>query len=114
MKSSNALSCRVMRKSFPALTLIGSLILSVILTSLPATAQAAPAEIAPGIALPMDGTVWVLDTIADKPTLLQIEQHGVHINKHQSQNFTWGVTKGKATIDISEPHATVQLQNGAA
>jgi hypothetical protein len=99
-----------MRKISPALTLIRSLFLGVVLASYPANAQAAPAEIAPGIALPTDGTVWVLDTVDGKPTLTLIEQHGVHMNKHQGQNFTWGVTKGKATVDISEPHAALQLQ----
>jgi hypothetical protein len=78
-----------------------------------AWAQAPAIEVAPGIALPSSGMVWVLATVKGKPTLLPLEKHGVSLNKHQNgSNFFAGLTRGRGSIDVPEPHAALRVESG--
>jgi hypothetical protein len=79
-----------------------------------ASAPAAPdgtVELVPGIALPRHGMVWALDTIHGKPMLRAVSPHPVHIDKHEGANLARALTKGKASIEVYESQAPIQLMD---
>lgn len=70
-------------------------------------------EVVPGISLPPSGMVWVLTTAEGKPTLLPIQEHAASLNKHKGgANALAGFTRGRASVDVPEPHAVLRLESG--
>jgi hypothetical protein len=49
--------------------------------------SAAGVEVAPGIPLPANGMVWILDQKENEPRLSRIRLNSAHINGHRAENF---------------------------
>jgi hypothetical protein len=93
------------------------LCLAACLAAWPLEAQKAPAELVPGVPLPMGGLAYALDTVGGKPTLLPIKHHDVFENQHGKSNFArdptgWGMSKGHGTVELADLHSPLQLQTG--
>ncbi|MGA3212000.1 MAG: hypothetical protein ABSD20_11900 [Terriglobales bacterium] len=101
-----------MKRISLSLALTCALVAGSTLAAQSALAQTAATEAVPGITVPSEGIVWVLDTENGKPAPVRIEQQPVYINKHMGENLALVLAKGKATVDVSQRHAGVQLQNG--
>ena len=73
-------------------------------------------HVAPGLRLPEDGGVYVLDTYLTEPQIIPLEQTGGEVNRHTSHNVLRGVINpvggSKRTIEL--PGARSKLQVHAA
>lgn len=74
--------------------------------------DAAP-QVAPGLRLPSTGGVFVLDTYANTPQLVELVQSGSEVNKQTKKNVLRAViipvpTGNTQTIEISGNHSKVQ------
>ena len=69
-------------------------------------------EIKPGLRLPAQGGVYVLDFWRDEPELIELVQNGSDINKNTGRNILRAainpLAKARQTIEIKGPHARVQ------
>ena len=73
-------------------------------------------HVAPGLRLPEDGGVYVLDTYLSEPQLIPLDQTGGEVNRHTGHNVLRGVINpvggSKHTIEL--PGARSKLQVHAA
>ncbi len=69
-------------------------------------------EIKPGLRLPSQGGIFLLDYYRDNPELLELVQNGGQINANRARNVLRAainpLAKSKQTIEIKGPHAQVQ------
>jgi len=69
-------------------------------------------EVKPGLRLPFQGGVYVLDYWRDQPELIELVQNGSDINKNTGRNVLRAainpLAKAKQTIELKGPHARVQ------
>lgn len=69
-------------------------------------------EIKPGLRLPSQGGVYILDYWRDEPELIELVQNGSDINKNTGRNILRAainpLAKAKQTIELSGPRARVQ------
>jgi hypothetical protein len=69
-------------------------------------------EIKPGLHLPSQGGVFLLDVYRDHPELIELVQNGGQINQNRKSNVLRAainpLAKAKQTIEIKGPHAGVQ------
>jgi hypothetical protein len=74
--------------------------------------EARSPEIKPGLRLPDQGGVFVLDYWRDEPQLVELIQNGSDINKNTGRNILRAainpIAKAKQTIEIKGAHARVQ------
>ncbi len=74
--------------------------------------EAKSPEIKPGLRLPSQGGVYILDFWRDEPELIELVQNGSDINKNTGRNVLRAainpLAKAKQTIEIKDPHARVQ------
>ncbi len=76
-----------------------------------AAEEAKRPEVAPGLRLPSDGGVLLLDTFENKPELVPVEEKVVHVNQKGEVDCTNNVCSDpnvKDKVDIAGPHADVQ------
>jgi hypothetical protein len=73
-------------------------------------------HVAPGLRLPEDGGVYILDTYLSEPQLISLDQTGGEVNRHTGHNVLHGVINpvggSKRTIEL--PGARSKLQVHAA
>jgi len=69
-------------------------------------------EVAPGLQLPSQGGVFLVDVYRDNPELLELVQSGGEINNNRARNVLRAainpLAKAKQTIELKGPHAQVQ------
>ena len=69
-------------------------------------------EIRPGLRLPSQGGVFLLDVYRDHPELIELVQNGGQINQNRKSNILRAainpLSKAKQTIEIKGPRAAVQ------
>jgi hypothetical protein len=69
-------------------------------------------EIKPGLHLPSQGGIFLLDIYRDNPELIELVQNGGQINANRKNNVLRAainpLAKAKQTIEIKGPHAAVQ------
>lgn len=69
-------------------------------------------EVAPGLRLPSDGGVFLLDTYANQPQLSELLQSGGEFEQHTKANILRAAINPlagvKQTIDLPEAHAKIQ------
>jgi hypothetical protein len=69
-------------------------------------------EIKPGLRLPSQGGIFLLDYYRDNPELIELVQNGGEINQNRKSNVLRAainpLSKAKQTIEIKGPHAQVQ------
>jgi hypothetical protein len=80
-----------------------------------ASAGGAP-EAAPGIPLPANGLVWILDPVATKPDLSRLYVHSGAENQHRGRNLAEGAvfsffSNVKITIDLPGPSAGTRTKS---
>ena len=73
--------------------------------------------VAPGVRLPIDGGVFVLDEYNDRPQLSQLVQTGSELNKNTGKNILRAtinpVASSKQTFEIKGARAQVQVHTAA-
>jgi len=73
--------------------------------------------VAPGVRLPIDGGVFVLDEFNDRPQLSQLVQTGSELNKNTGKNILRAtinpVASSKQTFEIKGARAHVQVHTAA-
>ncbi len=71
-----------------------------------------PPTAAPGIRLPDDGGVYLLDVFNGNPELVGLSQSGADVNKNTARNILRGtinpIAGPKQTVQLKGPHARVQ------
>ena len=70
-------------------------------------------HVAPGLRLPEDGGVFVLDTYLTEPQLIPLDQTGGDVNRHTGHNVLRGVINpvggSKRTIELSGARSNLQV-----
>jgi hypothetical protein len=73
-------------------------------------------EVSPGLHLPRQGGVFVMDVYAGRPELIELEQNGSEINKNTKSNILRAainpIASAKQTIELKGAHAKVQAHLG--
>ncbi len=73
-------------------------------------------EVAPGLRLPEDGLVLILDTFQTQPQLVALEQNGGEVDRNTRANILRAVinpvASAKQTIELDGPHASIQSHTG--
>ena len=68
--------------------------------------------VAPGLHLPEEGSVLLLDTFQNQPELVELQQNAGELNRNRTHNILRAaaipIASGKQTIELPQPHATVQ------
>jgi hypothetical protein len=74
--------------------------------------QARSPQVAPGLRLPDEGGVFLLDTYESQPQLSELQQSGSEVNKNTKTNILRAAINplagAKQTIELPEAHAKVQ------
>ena len=74
--------------------------------------QAALPQVAPGLRLPEDSGVFLLDTFQGQPQLIEVQQTAGDVNRNTKRNILRGainpVASAKQTVELEGEHATVQ------
>ena len=74
--------------------------------------EAKSPHVAPGLRLPEDGEVELLDTFQGQPELVELEQSSSDVNRNTKTNVLRGVINpvatAKQTIELSGQHAKIQ------
>ena len=69
-------------------------------------------QVAPGLRLPEDGGIMLLDTFQGQPELVELQQQGGQLNKNMKGNILRAtinpIASAKQTIEIPGTHAKVQ------
>lgn len=69
-------------------------------------------EVAPGLRLPEDGTVMLLDTFQNQPQLVELQQSGGEVNRNVKRNVLRAavnpIASSKQTIELDGLHAGIQ------
>ncbi len=69
-------------------------------------------EVSPGLRLPEDGGMFLLDTFQTQPQLVMLQQSGGELNRNTKGNILRAainpLASGKQTIELDGPHAVVQ------
>jgi len=74
-------------------------------------------EIAPGIPLPANGMVWILDQKENQPRLARIHLNNAHINGHRAENFVRAqfiVLKMGSSVELLGIAARVRVDGHAS
>ena len=75
-------------------------------------AEAKLPQVAPGLRIPMDQGVFLLDTLQGEPQLVEVQQNVGDINQDRKANILRSavnpVAAAKATIELERAHAAVQ------
>ncbi len=74
--------------------------------------EARTPQVAPGLRLPEDSGIFLLDTFQSQPQLLALQQNTGAVNQNRKSNILRSVAvpiaSNKRTIELAGPHATVQ------
>lgn len=74
--------------------------------------EAKSPHVAPGLRLPDQGGIWLMDTWRDQPQLVELVQNGGEINKNTGRNILRAainpLAKAKQSIEVKGAHARVQ------
>jgi len=74
--------------------------------------EARAPEVAPGLHLPEEGGVYLLDTWQNQPQLDEIQQSGGELNRNMKSNILRSainpLASAKQTIELTGPHAKIQ------
>lgn len=77
-----------------------------------AAEEAQTPVVAPGLRLPEDGSVMLLDTYQSQPQLVELQQNGGELNRNRKGNALRAaivpIASSKQTIELEGLHATVQ------
>ncbi|HXW90065.1 MAG TPA: hypothetical protein VEK33_05925 [Terriglobales bacterium] len=77
-----------------------------------AAEEAKTPQVAPGLRLPEDGSVMLLDTFQNHPQLVELEQSGGQLNRNRKENVLRAVVNpaagSKQSIELEGAHAKVQ------
>ena len=77
-----------------------------------AAEEAASPEVAPGLHLPDQEGIFVLDSFQGQPQLVELQQNGGELNRNMKGNILRAVinpvASSKQTIELKGPHAPVQ------
>jgi len=77
-----------------------------------AAEEAKSPVVAPGLHLPEDGSVLLLDTYQNQPELVEVQQNGGELNRNRKANVLHAainpIASSKQTIELDGPHAAVQ------
>jgi len=69
-------------------------------------------QVAPGLRLPADSSVMLLDTFQNQPQLLELDQQGGEVNRNTKENMLRSaidpIASARQTIEIDGAHARVQ------
>lgn len=69
-------------------------------------------QVAPGLHLPEEGSMLLLDTYQGQPQLIELAQNGAEVNRNRTQNIIRAavipIASGKQTIELDGIHAAVQ------
>lgn len=76
------------------------------------TAEARTPEVSPGLHLPDENGVFLLDTFQNQPDLAEIEQSGSDLNRNMASNILRSainpLSGARQTVEVPESHAKVQ------
>jgi hypothetical protein len=74
--------------------------------------EARTPQVAPGLHLPDDGGIVLLDTFQSQPQLVTLQQNTGEVNRNKKANILHSavipIASNKQTIELEGPHATVQ------
>jgi hypothetical protein len=75
--------------------------------------EAKTPQVAPGLRLPEDGGMFLLDTFQAQPQLVMLQQNGGELNRNTKGNILRSainpIASGKQTIELDGSHASVQV-----
>jgi hypothetical protein len=71
-------------------------------------AQALLPEVAPGLRLPADSGVFLLDSFQGEPQIVEVQQTAGDVNQNTKGSFLRGITGVKQDIELDGAHAPVQ------
>lgn len=78
--------------------------------------EARTPEVAPGLHLPEDGGVVLLDAFKSEPSLIEIPQNGGELNRNVGKNILRGainpVAGQKQSVELEGVHAAIQAHHG--
>ena len=78
--------------------------------------EARSPQVAPGLRLPQDGGVFLLDTFQNQPQLDELQQSGGELNKNTKSNILRAainpLASSKQTIELDGPRAKIQSHTG--
>src|ERR1700686_97062 len=74
--------------------------------------EARAPQVAPGLRLPEDGGIFLLDTFQNQPQLVALQQNTGEVNRNRKSNILHSavipIASNKQTIELEGSHATVQ------
>jgi hypothetical protein len=78
--------------------------------------EAKSPEVAPGLRLPQDGEVYLLDTFETQPQLVELQQNNAEVNRDTKRNVLRAainpIANSKQTIELKGPHSKIQSHVG--